>query len=193
MPDDASNEGKKFDAKLFAEIAARAPRPYFREALKGDKFAAKEAISLLLHELALHAIKPDVPVSKAALAYLQNCLERIAKGEDANHAFNLKKKGRALWSYDQKLIVAQLVYQFVRSENSVERAVYKSREILESVVSKIREGGEANGSPYAGFVNRLPEEDQIRGWYFELKEDLARISSYEKASLLHIDHEITSS
>ena len=187
MTDSVARKLQNFDAKRFAGKVARAPRPIFREALAGDKIAAKEAITLLSLELGLHAIRPEVPISPEALSYLQTCLARIADGKDANRAFNLKTKGNKIWSYDQKLMASQLVYQFVQSGDTVEVAVAKSRENLIEAVGRIVKSGQVIGSPLSGFAERVPEDEQIRRWYFKLKTDLKHIASYEQRPFPVID------
>lgn len=175
MANKDSNEHREFDAEDFAKRAARAARPTYREARAGDKIAGRDAITALLLEFSSYAARPDFPISPAALKYLINCLKRIENGEHADQAFNLKKKGKAVWSYENKFIISQLVYQFAHSGYTVEVAVSKSQDIVERVVRKIVESGDTNGNPFSDFIDRVPTEEQIRGWYYELKPDLERI------------------
>ena len=70
MANKDSNEHREFDAEDFAKRAARTARPTYREALAGDKIAAKDAITALLLEFSSYAARPDFPISPAALIKL---------------------------------------------------------------------------------------------------------------------------
>ena len=197
MSDETPTE-PPFDALRFAEAAMRKPINTYRLAEDGDKLAAREAIQLLLFELATTKVPNPVtgqpmPFGLAAREYLEGALTKISQGIDANRAFNLKKSGKVKWTYHDKWKIAQLVYQFVIQENSVEKAVAKAMSAIETVTSKLEsfytDGPEKDFKnnephhPFWIFKTRDISEEQVRAWYYELKGELEELDRMTRMAL----------
>jgi hypothetical protein len=146
-----------------------------RAAAAGDKLAAKDALSIL-HWL----VSPDnthpttgepLPVPIYVREYLANSLHRMAYGgESGDHAFNLKKSGKQVWSIHDKKLAAGLVQQIIldystpEKQMSIDDAAYAAAEaIRESDLTSTN----VLESPLAwrSFYTNKPNEVDLRRWY----------------------------
>lgn len=175
---------EKTRASKFFEALQHEPRNEYGLANLGDKLAAKQAIGQLIQDL-YFANMPDEkigawrPMPPATYEYLKEALIKIESGEDANVAFNLKKSGKAIWPYQDKLNAAQLVHQFVLMGDPLDQAVEKTQsQIMSEYEIEKAEKAKSYLSKFPNFARwglwaRMGEasisEPTIREWYRRLK------------------------
>lgn len=164
----------------------------------GDRLAALEVVDILAWVVSTHntyhAPTPDspdhyepVPIPAFARNYLSDALQRIANGEDANKAFNVKKSGRPQkWSYYVKRlavdVMAQLLEQNAEKQLSVEAAAACAAEAINKLARELasRTFTALDGtlqpipSPWQSFVSKPIDESTLKTWYYELKKRIAK-------------------
>ncbi|MDE2369375.1 MAG: hypothetical protein KGN16_10405 [Burkholderiales bacterium] len=142
----------------------------------GDVIAARDALHTIAVLLATNNVHPQtgepLPVPPNVRNYLARALSRMAAGVDANKAFHLKKPGPRAWSHDDKLRGAAMVAALVKEASmAVDAATAEAAHQLESLQAERKADPLGRPVPMRG---RKVSAETLRGWYFELKDELAQ-------------------
>jgi hypothetical protein len=140
----------------------------------GDVLAAREALPQLAFLLSTRNRHPrtgePLPVPGCVRDYLAKSLDRMAGGEDANRAMNLKKAGKKKWAHFEKRLAASVLLQLREQGMTMEEAKMEAADMIRKHVSTI-----PCPPAWAAFQDQKIEGETLQDWYYELKEELTQM------------------
>lgn len=153
----------------------------------GDVLAAKDALLHLSYALSIDYIPSfmdsALPVPDYVRKYLSKCLYRMAMGEDANRAMNIKKAGPKKWAHHEKLVAADCIYQLVWQDCPILDAALNIADYINDEIIKEMENNKTltPGTPewiktyhpgWRGFLGRKVSAELLTTWYYEMRAEL---------------------
>lgn len=121
----------------------------------GDTLAARQAVEILQMEIRLGA-----PIPESARNFMCNALAAGLDGKSINSALGLSRKGiKNTWAAADKRLAVDIVRQFVENHLSIEAACQEARDAISGHIK-------AQPPAWRGFKNRVPSQEQLKGWYF---------------------------
>lgn len=172
-----SEEARKLSPEFERAVLYGSLEELIADASEGNKSSTNEVLFVAMHYLHPNRTDMDIPATdrmpKILRKYLHDALKKIVKGESADVALNLKKKGRPdYWGFMAKRLGGYLVYQaLVESELGVDAAAGEARSFIQDQAH----AGLLQGHWRCFQGKDLPEWQTFRNWYYHEKDYLEKL------------------
>ena len=167
-------DNSQTEEKLAAALLTKNLSDILARAEDGDVLAAHDALADLAFCLSTSRKNPwtdeILPVPDCVREYLSRSLQRMAKGENASKAMNLKKAGPKKWGYFERRLAADVVFRLVEGGATVLEAVMAAAEFIEIYANE-----SSASSAWFAFKGRSIESETLQTWYYKFKDELTEL------------------
>jgi hypothetical protein len=132
-----------------------------------------------------------LPVPSYMRDYLARAFARMAAGVKPDQALNLKRSGKNKWTHQHKLMAVSIVAQFIASGSTVNNACEEAADAIQAYCKAMDSKTQVPDNveimsratipkAWSNFSRGKPRAEQLRNWYYELKQTVDSILAIQK-------------